>query len=216
MANFPPDNTRDRNMLVVGVLFLLLVGVYTYMVHMPKNEELAVLAARVDTLQALNDRAKKEMAKGSADELRAQAQRYSANLDMMRQLVPTGNEVPALLEQVSTAARRVGLDLAEVNPEPVMLGEQFDTYRYQINVIGDYHALAEFLANVGSLTRIVAPINVNVSTTTRTKTARGAQVSSKKDVPLELKFQIQTYVARNAPPSASPTTREVARAGGST
>lgn len=215
MANFPPDNPRDRNMLVVGALFIVLVAVYAYMVYLPKNAELEVLAARVDSLQVLNDRAKKEMAKGSADELRAQAQRYSANLDMMRQLVPTGNEVPALLEQVSTAARRVGLDISEVNPEPVMLGEQFDTYRYQINVIGDYHALAEFLANVGSLTRIVAPINVNVSTTT-TRTAKGARAMSKTDVPLELKFQIQTYVVRNAPPSSSPTTREVARAGGST
>ena len=216
MANFPPDNSRDRNMLVVGALFIVLVAAYAYMVYLPKNAELAVLAARVDTLQVLNDRAKREMAKGSAEELRAQAQRYSANLDMMRQLVPTGNEVPALLEQVSTAARRVGLDISEVNPEPVILGEQFDTYRYQINVIGDYHALAEFLANVGSLTRIVAPINVNVSTMTNARNNRGAKATSKKDVPLELKFQIQTYVARNVPRSASPTTREVARAGGST
>ena len=215
MANFPPSNPRDRNLLVVAVLFLALVGVYGYMVYLPKNAELAALDERVEKLQELNDKAKREMAKGSADELRAQAQQYRANLDLMRQLVPTGNEVPALLEQVSTAARRVGLDISEVNPEPVIPGDQFDTYRYQINVIGDYHALAEFLANVGSLTRIVAPINVNVSTTTGNRAAKGAR-PSKQDVALELKFQIQTYVARNAPRNAPPTTREVARAGGST
>ena len=216
MANFPPSNPRDRNLLVVAVLFLALAGVYAYLVYLPKNAELALLDERVEALQELNDKAKREMAKGSADELRAQAQQYRANLDLMRQLVPTGNEVPALLEQVSTAARRVGLDISEVNPEPVIPGEQFDTYRYQINVIGDYHALGEFLANVGSLTRIVAPINVNVSTTTGTRAPKGGRVASKKDVPLELKFQIQTYVARNAPRNAPPTTREVARAGGST
>lgn len=214
MANFPPSNPRDRNLLVVAVLFLALVGVYAYMVYLPKNAELALLNERVEALQELNDKAKREMAKGSADELRAQAQQYRANLDLMRQLVPTGNEVPALLEQVSTAARRVGLDISEVNPEPVIPGEQFDTYRYQINVIGDYHALAEFLANVGSLTRIVAPINVNVSTIQGSRTAKGGR--AKNEVPLELKFQIQTYVARNAPRNAPPTTREVARAGGST
>ena len=214
MANFPPSNPRDRNLLVVAALFLALVGVYAYMVYMPKNDELALLDERVEALQALNDKAKREMAKGSADELRAQAQQYRANLDLMRQLVPTGNEVPALLEQVSTAARRVGLDIAEVNPEPVIPGDQFDTYRYRINVIGDYHSLAEFLANVGSLTRIVAPINVNVSTMTA-RAAKGGGIS-KKDVKLELKFQIQTYVARNAPRNAPPTTREIARAGGST
>ena len=215
MANFPPSNPRDRNLLVIAVLFLALVGVYAYMVYMPKNAELALLEERIESLQTLNDKAKREMAKGSADELRAQAAQYRANLDLMRQLVPTGNEVPALLEQVSTAARRVGLDISEVNPEPVIAGEQFDTYRYQINVIGDYHALAEFLANVGSLTRIVAPINVNVSTMQNARAGKGAR-ASKKDVALELKFQIQTYVARNAPRNAPPTTREIARAGGST
>lgn len=214
MANFPPSNPRDKNLLTIGVLFIILAATYAYMVYLPKNEELAVLEARVDTLQALNDRAKREMAKGSADELRAQAQQYRANLDMMRQLVPTGNEVPALLEQVSTAARRVGLDISEVNPEPVIPGEQFDTYRYQINVIGDYHALAEFLANVGSLTRIVAPINVNVSAMSNPRPSNGR--GARKDVALELKFQIQTYVARSGSQSAPPTTRELARAGGST
>src|SRR5688572_9005749 len=116
MANFPPSNPRDRNLLVVAVLFLALVGIYAYMVYLPKNAELAALDERVEKLQELNDNAKREMAKGSADELRAQAAQYRANLDLMRQLVPTGNEVPALLEQVSTAARRVGLDISEVNP----------------------------------------------------------------------------------------------------
>jgi hypothetical protein len=77
---------------------------------------------------------------------------------MLRRLVPTEHEVPGLLEQVSTAARRAGLDLGGVAPEPVLAGTQFDTYRYKVTVAGGYHALAAFLGNVGSLPRIVAPV----------------------------------------------------------
>ena len=63
------------------------------------------------------------------------------NLAVMRQLVPTTNEVPALLEQVSTAARRAGLDLPDVAPAGPQPGEQFDTYKYKVGVLGGYHEL---------------------------------------------------------------------------
>ena len=70
-----------------------------------------------------NQRAKAELAKGNVEQLRAEAAKLQENLEVMRQLVPTSNEVPALLEQVSTAARRVGLDLATVKPQPVIEGD---------------------------------------------------------------------------------------------
>ena len=40
-----------------------------------------------------------------------------------------------------------------------MNGDQFDTYKYKIGVVGPYHQVAAFLANIASLPRIVAPIN---------------------------------------------------------
>ena len=109
-------------------------------------------------------------------------------------LVPTGNEVPALLEQVSTAARRAGLDLSTVEPQPVVVGDQFDTYRYKLSVFGNYHQVAEFLTNVGSLTRIVAPVNMSLAVTqdpAATKTRRRADQAV-----LDTDFEIQTYVAK--------------------
>ena len=113
---------------------------------------------------------------------------------MLRQLVPTRNEVPALLEQVSTAARRVGLDLSDVQPEAVVTGAQFDVHRYTISVNGHYHAIARFLTNVGSLTRIVAPINLQLTPTSRALT----RVLPKETRLLEARLQIQTYVAHSA------------------
>jgi type IV pilus assembly protein PilO len=105
--------------------------------------------------------------------------------------------VPALLEQVSTAARRVGLDIGAVEPEPVIEGDQFDTYRYRISVRGDYHAVGEFLTNVGSLTRIIAPVNLKLTpvtstTVTRPQPGKGSQ--------LDTQLEIQTYVAHAAAP----------------
>jgi type IV pilus assembly protein PilO len=117
--------------------------------------------------------------------------------------VPTSNEVPTLLEQVSTAARRAGLDLSGVEPVPVIEGEQFDTYKYKVTVTGAYHPLAAFLTNVGSLTRIIAPVNLGLGTSNNQPSyASGTARAFDAEARLECKFEIQTYVVRTAPKPA--------------
>jgi type IV pilus assembly protein PilO len=200
-----PKNQRDQVMVLLVIVAVALIGLYYAYVYSPKADVLADLQAHVDSLDMNNQRAKAELAKGNVDQLRAEAAKLQDNLEVMRQLVPTSNEVPALLEQVSTAARRVGLDLATVKPQPVVEGEQFDTYRYQVAVIGDYHALGEFLANVGSLTRIVAPVNMYLSPLGN-QAAVDARKKSRKsnNSVLDSKFEIQTYVAKTAAPRPAP------------
>ena len=195
MADLWPKTQSGQMKVASGVIALLGTFAYYMYVYEPAGVELAAKADRVEKLDAANDKAKRELARGSAKELREQAQRYAQNLEVMRQLVPTGNEVPALLEQVSTAARRAGLDLSTVEPQPVVVGEQFDTYRYKLSVFGGYHQVAEFLTNVGSLTRIVAPVNMNLVVTqdpAANKTRRRADQAV-----LDTDFEIQTYVAKS-------------------
>jgi type IV pilus assembly protein PilO len=189
-----PRTQRDKLMLVVILIAVVMVVAFWEFVYAPKTQELTQLRSHVESLQSSNQRAKAELAKGSVNDLRQQALRYQQNLQLMRQLVPTSNEVPALLEQISTAARRVDLDINTVTPEPVIDGDQFDTYRYKLTVIGGYHPLAEFLTNVGSLTRIVAPVNLDL------ETASGQEASGSRgkhgQAVLTSKFEIQTYVAK--------------------
>ena len=188
-----PKSQRDQGMVAVGIVALALSVAYYMYGYTPKAAELTTMEEHVETLAKANDRAKAEMAKGSANELRAQAKQYADNLDLMRQLVPTGNEVPALLEQVSTAARRVGLDIGAVEPEPVIPGDEFDTYRYKITIVGGYHDLGQFLTNVGSLTRIIAPVNLKLTPASGEQAKRHARAG---DAALQSDFEMQTYVAK--------------------
>lgn len=194
-----PKTQRDQAMMLVTIISLALVGVYYQYVWAPKGNTLTTLRERVDTLEARNNRARREMTTGSMDALREQAVAAQRDLDIMRQLVPTSNEVPALLEQVSTAARRAGLDLAGVEPQPVIEGEQFDTHKFKVSVMASYHQLGEFLANVGALTRIVAPVNLALAPSTNTTVQRRLRVDGAL---IDSKFEIQTYVAKTAPPAA--------------
>ena len=190
-----PQNKRDQYMLyLIGISLLAAYGFHDQL-WKPKNEELNATQAHIDSLVIVNQRAKAELAQGKTQELKAEAERFGNDLDVMRRLVPTGNEVPALLEQVSTAARRVGLDIADVTPLPLLTGDQYDAYKYRLSMRGDFHQIGTLLTNIGSLQRIVAPINLTLAPVG----GPAGAVKRGRMQPVEARFEIQTYVARNVP-----------------
>jgi type IV pilus assembly protein PilO len=198
-----PARDRDKYMMLVVIAAIGLSAAYFMYIWSPKKDDLDVSQAHVDSLVIMNQRAKSELAQGKTQELKAEAERFASDLEVMRRLVPTGNEVPALLEQVSTAARRVGLDIADVQPLPLLQGDQYDAYKYRLSVRGDYHEIGVLLANIGSLQRIVAPINLTLAPAPVPKgTLQRARTQS-----LEARFEIQTYVARTTPVPAGPAKR---------
>jgi len=189
---------REQTLIAISIFAFVALGALWYFMLSPKSEALAVLSARVDTLEAANQQARTDLARGSVDSLRASVARDREALKVMTRLVPTRNEVPGLLEDVSTAARRVGLDLASVEPMPVIPGDDFDTHRYKISVIGGYHDLGRFLSNVGSLERIVAPVALEMKEFASSGTGAARRPTPGKSM-LDSNFQIQTYVAKVRP-----------------
>jgi type IV pilus assembly protein PilO len=199
-----PTKQRDQILLIVIALSLGSIGAYYMYLYQDKAEQIASLEAHVASLDSLNERVKAEVKKGSVEKLKKEAKLYESDLVMLRQLVPSTNEVPALLEQVSTAARRAGLELSDVMPEGVQPGDQFDTYKYKIGVVGGFHAVAEFITNVGSLQRIVAPMNLTLVVTN----GKGEKKARRQESLLDAKLDIQTYVSHGGPaPAAPPPTK---------
>jgi type IV pilus assembly protein PilO len=199
-----PQNPRSQKLLVVTLLSIGLAVVYQQLVWTPKNKDLTMIAVRLDTLDSLNKLAKSEVAKGTATKMKQEADTYARELAELRHLVPMENEVPALLESISTAARHAGLELSDVQPDGIIDGDQFNTYKYKLGVTGAYHQVGEFLANVGSLSRIVAPINLTLTPTSRV----GERKPKKNEQFLDARFQIQTYVARaSVKPAAVPSAK---------
>lgn len=193
---------REQTLAGIGFAAVLLLVAYWYFLYNPKAAELRATQAHVESLDKKNQQAKADLAQGSLQKLRAQSAEYEQSLRVMRQLVPRSNEVPALLEDISTAARRVGLDLATVEPMPVLQGEQFDTYRYKLAVIGGYHPVGQFLSNVGSLNRIIAPVTMEIKVH-RVVDKTKARVKKGESL-IDTEFQVQTYVARTTPYASPP------------
>jgi type IV pilus assembly protein PilO len=111
--------------------------------------------------------------------------------------VPERNEVPNLLDDISSRSKIRGVTLSQVVPLPVEPGPApFDTYKYNMSVIGHYDHIGEFLADVASLQRIIVPydLTVNVANAAAAKALGDTSGSL-----LEAKFQIRTYVKSSSP-----------------
>jgi type IV pilus assembly protein PilO len=112
------------------------------------------------------------------------------------------NEVPALTNQISTAARLAGMEISELVPDGSLPGDYFDAVKYRLSVTGPYHKVGEFLANVGSLSRIVTPMNVDIIPSGRVIERR----PGRNERFVDARLQVQTYVAKTVatPPAAPP------------
>lgn len=194
-----PTNQRDQIKLAIGFAAAALAVAYYVYPYTAKQEQLALAEQHATALEDANQKAAREFAAGSIETLRAEAAENRSALTVMRRLVPTGNEVPALLEEVSTAARRAGLDVGGVTPEPVIKGERFDTYRYTVTIIGGYHQFGEFLANVGSLPRIVAPVNFQIVSSSAPRNSARQTINTADKAALASTITLQTYVEKTSP-----------------
>ena len=197
-----PSSQKDQTKIAIGLIAVALAGYYYSYPYAARSEAIETTRTHVETLEAQNAKARAQASRSDVKKLDAEAARAGASLDAMRRLVPTANEVPALLEEISTAARRAGLEISGVVPDPVLKGEEFDTYRYRVSVVGGYHALTTFLANVGSLPRIVAPVTFALMPATDNTPTKGGP--RRVFAPLSAMVTLQTYVAHAAPVAAHP------------
>src|SRR5207249_245745 len=122
--------------------------------------EIAATQAEIKSMEDVIAQAKSDLASGTVEDLRRKVEEYSALLAVMRRLVPEKNEVPALIDDISTKAKVRGVTIGRIEPQPVEAGPPFDTYRYRLEIIGHYDQLGEFLSDIASLPRIIVPQDV--------------------------------------------------------
>jgi len=194
------SNEKATPLLAVGLAALVGYIAYTgAVIQMVGISGLATRKAHVtairDTivsLEAATDSAKKELARGTVADVRKRLESYRGSLSLLRRLVPERNEVPNLLDDISTRSKIRGVTLSQVVPQPVEQGPApFDTYKYNMSVIGRYDQIGQFMADVASLQRIIVPYDLTIAVAN----SQAAKVlGDTTGALLEAKFQIRTYV----------------------
>jgi type IV pilus assembly protein PilO len=156
------------------------------------RERIVAMSDSITRFETATDSAKRELAKGTVADVRKRLETYRASLVLLRRLVPERNEVPNLLDDISTRSKIRGVTLSQVVPQPVEPGPApFDTYKYNISVIGQYDQIGQFLADVASLQRIIVPYDLTIAAA---QSGAAKVLGDSTETLLEAKFQIRTYV----------------------
>jgi type IV pilus assembly protein PilO len=161
------------------------------------KERIVAMRDTIARFEAATDSAKQELARGTVADVRKRLETYRSSLVMLRRLVPERNEVPNLLDDISTRGKIRGITLSQVVPQPVEPGPApFDTYKYNMSVIGKYDQIGQFLADVASLQRIIVPYDLTVAAA---NSSAAKVLGDSTEALLEAKFQIRTFVKSPSP-----------------
>jgi type IV pilus assembly protein PilO len=199
--------TSQKATPLLVILLAGLVGYAGYTGAVIETVGMSGLAARQDRvtavrdtiaqLEAATDSAKRELSRGTVQDLRKRLDTYRGSLSLLRRLVPERNEVPNLLDDISSRGKIRGVTLSQVVPMPVEAGPvPFNTYKYNMSVIGKYDQIGQFLADVASLQRIIVPYDISVAAASAGAAKALGDTSGSL---LEAKFQVRTFVKSSSP-----------------
>ncbi|HJS43731.1 MAG TPA: type 4a pilus biogenesis protein PilO [Gemmatimonadales bacterium] len=202
--------TDQRGQIMALLVLVALAGGYFFWtkVHEPQSARISAANQEADSLERIVEAAKRDLASGSTADLQRRVESYQGALELMRRLVPDKNEVPTLIDDISTKAKVRGVTLGKIQPLAPEPGSPFDTYRYRLEVYGHYDQLGEYLADIASLPRIVVPQEVTLSAATPAAQKLLADTAGSL---LLAEFAIRTFV-KSTTASATPTRGVPARA----
>jgi len=175
------------------------------------------LQNKIDSLDSQVKAAQRVVRQGTVAQLERRLAEYRASLDLMRQLVPNGEEIPNLLDDISSRAKIRGAEVVNFQPSALESGSPFDTKRVRFIVKGQYDQIGEFLADIASLPRVIVPYDVKIE---RVQGPASDSIRLRRGALLQASFQIRTYVKPVsqdtmpvAPAAARPGAAPAARSG---
>ena len=81
---------------------------------------------------------------------------------LLRQL-PTDAEIPNLIQELHQAASSNGMRLSALTPQAVITDEYVQTLPYELVISGQYNQIAQFVRDIGGLSRIITLSALNLS-----------------------------------------------------
>jgi type IV pilus assembly protein PilO len=184
-----PDEPRQRNALLLGILTAALFYFFWAYWYSPRQEDVTEKTAQLERLDQNNRLAQIRVARGGT-ELEDRLAEYERHVERLEQLIPEDEEVASLLNEISQAARQTGVSDPEMRPEPNEVGAFYTKESYEIEVVGEYHDIGRFLTAIASLPRIITPVDLEITLYDGDMTILDPDL----ETPLTARLRIQTYI----------------------
>lgn len=159
LANVGAWPTAAKALAMVVLTAGILAAGYALDTRGMRDELTSVQSQEAALLQEFSRR---QTVIANLDAYRAQLAEMQDSLDSMLRQLPTGTEMPDLLEDISNTGIVNGLVFDRFKPEAEVPHEFYATQPISIRARGTYHQFGAFLSGVSALPRIVTVGNVAI------------------------------------------------------
>lgn len=172
-----------KAVLVVLIIAAMLGAGYYFII----NDQLNALDEATRKEQALRQEfIEKWSVVANLEAFRQQLKLMETDLETLLRQLPTGTEMPNLLDDVSNTGKKNGLEFELFKPQPEQPKDFYAAKPITIKARGTYHQFGAFVSDVAALSRIVTLENATlVNPASRTGKA--------VNVPLSIDATLQTY-----------------------
>lgn len=164
--------------LVVGMVILFLAW---WVMISSRQDSLKALEAQEVTLK--ETLTQKQGQASNLEPLKLQLVQMEQMLKQMLRQLPSKNEMPDLIVDISQTALATGINNELFEPQPESKREFYAEKPINLRMVGSYHQFGAFVSGVASLPRVVIMTMHNISLKPRSPT----------DPSLELKGTVKTY-----------------------
>ncbi len=156
--------TKERQQaLGLAIILAIAGGVAFWMLwRAPRVAEQAELRTQIDSLTRQVDAARQDLATGTVESIRQRNADFEVTLERMKELVPTGNDVATLIDEIANRARRNGVEIGQMGAPVEEIAEPFNIVRYRWTVLGHYNQVGVMMSDIAQLSRIMVPYELTL------------------------------------------------------
>ncbi|MBZ4194468.1 MAG: type 4a pilus biogenesis protein PilO [Candidatus Contendobacter sp.] len=178
--------------ILAVVVIVAVLGAGYYFFTGDQLDKLDQVTREEQTLR--QDFIEKQRVTANLDSFRAQLKQMEADLEVMLRQLPTGTEMPDLLEDVSNTGKKNGLEFELFKPENEQPRDFYAAKPITIKAKGTYHQFGAFVSGVAALSRIVTLENATLTGASVVGGKAGAKAGVKGGMePLTIQATLQTY-----------------------
>lgn len=152
-------NRKVLGISVLGILSLVLF--YTHLYTPLAEKKTALSAEYMEKNRKLAEA--KALAK-SLPYLKERCALLKEQLLIAEKMLPTKEEIPSLLRQITLIGNRRNIDFLRFSPQEPESKEDYEKIPIEVAVRGKYHEIGVFLEEIGLLERIIIPSVEEITT----------------------------------------------------
>jgi type IV pilus assembly protein PilO len=144
---------KPIRLAAVSAVLVAIAATYWFVSYQPAQESRRAMVARSQELQRSLNNARSIANNVAAFEIEVAG--LERDLDMALKQLPNRKQFEDLLQDISTAGKKVGVTIKSIDRDEEIRRDFYAEVPFKIELEGNYHDLARFFEMVASLPRIV-------------------------------------------------------------